>query len=1000
MPRESDGREAFLRASRSVPERLPVSTYRLQFNRGFTFRDAMAIAGYLDALGVTDIYCSPYFKAKAGSTHGYDIIDHRSINPEVGTEEDFSLLCAELRGRGMGLIMDIVPNHMSIASSRNAWWQDVLENGQASPHASYFDIDWKPVREVLEGKVILPILGDQYGRVLENQELRLSFGDGAFFILYYDHRLPLDPSTYPRILTHRQEELEDALGAGSPEYQEFLSIVTALRHLPDRTEEETEKVTERLREKEIIKKRLLALHEECPPFRDFIAENARLFNGAPGVPGSFDLLDGLLDAQVYRLSYWQVAIEEINYRRFFDINDLAAIRTEDPAVFVETHRMLLGHIEEKKITGLRVDHPDGLHNPREYLMRLQEECFVRIARAALGVGEEDPEVDAAIRDLYQQEIGRTPSLRTPFYIIGEKILTDGERLPEEWPLFGTTGYVFMNSVNGLFVNQEGARALTNLYSRFTRSTQRYPDLVYEKKRLIMESSMSSEINMLGHTLNRISESDRHSRDFTLNSLTAAIVEVIAFFPVYRTYADSTGVTDRDVRYIEAAISRARRHRRDLSGSIFDFLKDVLTLRFPEHAGEETRRQWLDFTLKFQQMTGPVMAKGLEDTVFYSFNRLVSLNEVGGNPDRFGTRLEVFHGQNIDRTKHWSHTMVATSTHDSKRSEDVRARINVLSELPDEWKDRVTRWGRMNRKHKTLIEGHPAPDRNDEFLIYQTLLGAWPMEEMHGPAFEAFLQRIKDYMLKAAKEAKTNTTWISPNEEYENALLRFVEGILGSRMFLEDFRPFQRKLHRFGMFNSLSQTLLKITSPGVPDFYQGTELWNLTLVDPDNRRPVDFGKAEGMLRELLADNRDPVELCRELLGNREDGRIKLHVTCKALNFRKKFRRLFLDGKYVPLSCTGEHDARVVSFMYDAGDFSCITVAPRLLAGILREEADPLGPLWSDTLLLLPPEKAEARYRDVFTGRTLHAEAGQNDVCLAIADVFSDFPVALLEEMPSR
>ncbi len=981
-----------------LPHRAPVSTYRLQFNSGFRFADAEAVSAYLNALGVTDIYSSPYFKAKEGSTHGYDVIDYQSINPEIGAEVDFVRFTAELGRLDMGLIMDIVPNHMSIAGGRNAWWRDVLENGPSSPFAPFFDIDWNPVREVLEDKVILPILGDFYGKVLENREISLSFEEGAFFIRYYEHRLPVDPSTYERILTHRGETFEEALGGEDPRFQEYLSIVTALKHLPTRTERDPDKATERLREKEVIKRRIWTLYDECPKFGLFVEENVRILNGTNGDIDSFDLLDELLASQVYRLTFWQVATEEINYRRFFDINDLAAVRNEDPEVFRESHGMVLGHVREGKITGMRADHPDGLHNPGEYFMRLQEECFIRLVEAELGLNGSEDAPAGEIRKAYRGLLEENPALSRPFYVVGEKILMESERMPEDWPVSGTTGYVFMNSANALFVNHANARLMTDIYHRFIRSKPHYPDLVYKKKKLIMQTSMASEINVLGHRLNRISESDRHFRDFTLNSLINAIVEVIALFPVYRTYADESGVNDRDVRYIEAAVSRARRRRRDLSASVFDFLRDVLTLGYPEKFSEAECREWLDFAMKFQQLTGPVMAKGLEDTVFYSFNRLASLNEVGGNPDRFGISPEAFHGQNIETAKHWPHTMVATSTHDSKRSEDVRARINVLSELPYHWRERLARWRSLNKRRKSKIEGRLAPGQNDEYLIYQTLLGAWPLGPLEGQKRETFIERVRQYAVKAAREAKANTTWINPDAEYENALIKFIDGIMASSDFIEDLLPFQKLLAHYGMFNSLSQTLLKITSPGVPDFYQGTELWTLTLVDPDNRRPVDYSLARRMLEELREREAggEPLELARDLLENKEDGRIKLYLTFKALNFRKEKKELFLSGDYAPLYAAGEQARRAVAFERGAQGASAITVVPRLVSGIISGEEDPVGDVWRGTFLLLPPDKEGALYRDVFTGRTLRAGAHEGRAALELSEVFAGFPVALLEE----
>lgn len=700
--------------------RIPVSTYRLQFNRQFKFSDAKNIVSYLHSLGISDIYASPYFKTREGSLHGYDIVDHNTLNPEIGTEDEFNELIQELRKYGIGQILDIVPNHMCIADKNNGWWMDVLENGPSSIYADFFDIDWEPVKKELVNKVLLPFLGDQYGKVLENQELKLIFEEGAFFVYYYDHRFPVRPLTYTHILEHRIDKIEHVLSSKNPYFVELLSIITALKHLPSYTETKHEKIIERHREKEVIKKRIWNLYSEAPEVKDFINDNVAIFNGIKGEPGSFDLLDKLLSEQVYRLSHWRVAAEEINYRRFFDINDLAAICMEKPAVFEETHKLIFKLIKEGKVTGLRVDHPDGLYNPSEYFCLLQRNCFFQKQLAYIrslkkdipkelieDLKEEIPiftgpsDIKSEILQRYNELLAGDPQAK-PFYIIGEKILTKDERMPEDWPIFSTTGYVFLNALNGIFVATENARAFDDYYAKFIKSKIDFQDVVYENKKLIMQVAMSSEVNTLGHYLNNISEKDRHTRDFTLNSLTSAIVEAIAFFPVYRTYINQSGVNDRDRRYIELAVAKAKRKNPAISGSVFDFLKDVLLLKYPDNISEEDKKERLAFVMRFQQITGPVMAKGIEDTAFYVYNRLISLNEVGGSPDRFGASLETFHGKNIERSKFWPNALIATSTHDSKRSEDVRARINVLSEMPEEWKESVIRWGRYNKKMKNLL----------------------------------------------------------------------------------------------------------------------------------------------------------------------------------------------------------------------------------------------------------------------------------------------------------
>ena len=639
---------------------------------------------------------------------------------------------------------------------------DVLENGLSSPYAMYFDIDWTPVKKELRSKVLLPILGDQYGNILEGQELKVVLEEGEFFVHYSEHRFPLEPRTYVLILEHRLQELQAGLPEGHADIAELLSIITALKHLPFPTETDTAKVEERYREKEVIKRRLSTLFSGSPEVRAHLEENQRLFNGTKGDPKSFDLLDGLLNQQIYRLSHWRVATEEINYRRFFDINGLGAIRMEHHDVFQATHQLIFRLIRDKSVTGLRVDHPDGLYNPAEYFHRLQRGCFTQQMIAPGGAGDPThltPQTELTLAERYDEAFLADPAYK-PFYIVGEKILAKSERMPEDWPIFSTTGYVFLNSVNGIFIDGNNAKAFDDVYEKFIRAKVNFLDIIYEKKQLVMAVGMSSEVNTLGHYLNDLSEKSRHTRDFTLNSLRRVIVEVIAALSVYRTYTNTWQASDRDVQYIEHAVSRAKRKNPAMSGSIFDFLKDVLMLRFPKDFKDEDKSAWLDFVLRFQQITGPVMAKGVEDTAFYVYNRLVSLNEVGGVPDRFGTSLETFHGQTIERVKNWPHALITTGTHDTKRSEDVRARINVLSEMPREWADRARSWARMNKKKKTVIDGVETPDRNEEYLLYQTLVGAWPIEPMEGNVSADFIQRIKDYMLKASREAKVNMREVS------------------------------------------------------------------------------------------------------------------------------------------------------------------------------------------------------------------------------------------------
>jgi len=1002
-----------LRADPRFLPRIPAATYRLQFNARFTFEDARTLLPYLDTLGVSDVYASSYLGARPGSMHGYDITNHNILNPEIGTPEEYDRFVAALQARGMGQILDVVPNHMGIAAGCNPWWNDVLENGPSSPYAEFFDVDWEPVKRQLANKVLLPILGDQYGRVLENQELVLEYALGSFSLRYYDTRLPIAPQSASHILTLRLDALTATLGEADLHLQEYHSIITALTNLPGRTERAPERIRERLREKEVIRRRLARLTEECAPIRDSIEETIRVFNGKRGDPRSFDLLDRLLDGQAYRLAHWRVAAEEINYRRFFDINELAAIRMENPAVFRETHRLILRLIAEGKVTGVRLDHPDGLFDPPSYFLTLQRERALQVIRAGSEPGEMEAAPDwvvamAQVGDAFDGRCQPDPTQLgcRPLYLLAEKILSRGERLPAHWAIHGTTGYEFLNLINGLFVDAANERAMTTAYGAFTGQRTSFADLAYESKRLIVRVSMSSELNVLGHALDRLSEKNRHSRDFTLNSLTDALREVIACFPVYRTYIDgrSPEVSLQDRACVEVAVAFAKRRNPTTNVSVFDFVRDTLLLRYPENADATYRQDQLAFVQKFQQLTSPVTAKGLEDTAFYRYHPLVSLNEVGGEPDRFGVAVEEFHRHCLARQEKWPASLSATSNHDTKRSEDVRARISVLSEIPQAWRQAVSRWHRWNRRHLSEVDGRPAPDRNDEYLLYQTLVGAWPILPQGPDEAAVFTSRIQQYMLKATKEAKLNTSWINPNEAYDEALKRFVAKILTpgpDKRFLMDFIAFHPRVARPGMVNSLAQTLLKITAPGVPDFYQGTELWDFSLVDPDNRRPVDFSSRMALLnglRERIVEG-DLAALARELVAHWEDGRIKMYTTHRALHCRRQSAELFQAGDYTPLQTAGASAHRVVAFARRRATRVVLTVVPRLTAALTDGGTRlPLGPeVWQDTCVELPRDLPAAAYTNLFTGATVKAPA-DDDRRLRVSDLLADLPIALMDTAP--
>jgi (1->4)-alpha-D-glucan 1-alpha-D-glucosylmutase len=643
--------------------RIPGCTYRVQLNKDFNFRDATAQVDYLHALGVTDIYASPFLAARPGSVHGYDIIDHGRLNPEIGTEGDLEALVAALRARDMGLVEDVVPNHMCIATSENPWWNDVLENGRSSPYAAFFDIDWQPPKAELHEKVLLPVLGAQYGRVLENQEISIAYEGGAFWARYGESRFPIGPRTILPLLEPMVDDIRRNHPADHPDLLELESIVTATTHLPKRWETEPERVRERMREKEIVKRRLDALVSGSGAVRDALERSLTAINGEKGTARSFDRLEALLADQAYRLSYWGVAAEEINYRRFFDINDLAAIRVEDPKVLEAVHAKTFQMLREGKVTGLRVDHVDGLYEPLRYLENLQHHPLAPPGEAGPPPPVENPPAVYRVDDPNSEAAARQPR-----YVVVEKILTGPETLPTNWPVAGTTGYEFMNQVNGLFVDPIGARSIERFYQRLREDGASFEDLLYESKKLILRTAMSSELFVLGTRLDRISEQHRWSRDFTHPSLQFALGEVIACFPVYRTYvlADSSELSPGDRQHVSRAIRDAKRRNRSTSESIFDFIADVLLLRDPEGLTDAERAERREFVLRLQQLTGPVMAKGLEDTAFYRYFPLASLNEVGGRPGGGGVDVDRFHTWNLRRAAQWPHGLSATATHDTKR----------------------------------------------------------------------------------------------------------------------------------------------------------------------------------------------------------------------------------------------------------------------------------------------------------------------------------------------
>ncbi|MDB4966363.1 MAG: malto-oligosyltrehalose synthase [Myxococcales bacterium] len=929
--------------------RHPISTYRLQITPSFSFTDAAQLVPYLKELGVTDVYISPPFSAAPGSTHGYDVVDHNVVRDELGGPEGYDTLCRAAAEAGLGQLLDFVPNHMGIGPT-NPWWNEVLENGPSSVYAPYFDVEWHPIKRELANRVLVPVLGDQYGDVLERGELKLTREGGAFFVKYWDHCFPIAPRQVPLLIGHRLDSLRAELGAADVNLQELESIITALEKLAPRDEVSPEAVAERAREKEVAKRRLHSLFESCPRIAAFVDENVAIYNGTPGDARSYDLLDQLLDAQAYRLAHWRVAGEEINYRRFFDINSLAAIRMEDERVFDDTHRLVFQLIRDGKVTGLRIDHPDGLYAPSAYFRRLQEEL-------------------------------------DGIYVVVEKILEGHEKMPASWQVDGTTGYEFLNAVNGLFVDGRNATAFSEIYQRFSGLTERWQDLVVDRKRRLMRSSMASEISMLSHRLNRLSESNRRTRDFTLSALTSALSDFVARMPIYRTYVegkDAASIEQRDRQYIESTIRAAKRSSRELNRSLYDFLRSILLLENPT---EES----LEFVRKLQQVTGPVTAKAIEDTAFYVYNRLVALNEVGGDPQKFGVPVEEFHQHNLERLRDWPGSLNTTATHDTKRGEDVRLRIDALSEIPVEWEQHLLRWGQLAVSFKSDLDGEPAPDANDELLLYQTLIGTFPDD---GRIDDDYRARIGQYLDKALKEAKVHSSWTNPDEAYEKATRDFADALLSSAPFLADFVPFAQRIAAAARISSLSQVALKVAAPGVPDVYQGCELWDLSLVDPDNRRPVDYAwrakLLESLTRRLAEGPEARLALARELSEPNAlvDGRAKLLLVREALRFRRDHGPLFLQGEYVPLAVEGPDAAHVIAFARQHDEERVVCIVPRLTLQ-LSNRGRGRG-LAGVTARVRLPDGCRQTLVDVVTGRRHDAVDG----ALEVSAVWGDFPVGLL------
>jgi (1->4)-alpha-D-glucan 1-alpha-D-glucosylmutase len=879
------------------------ATYRLQLHANFTFDDAAGLSDYLSELGITHLYCSPYLQAARGSTHGYDVTDHTRPNAELAGEEGLRRFVAALRAANLGQVLDIVPNHMAISSPENWWWADVLENGPSSHFASYFDVEWEPPEARLRNTVLIPILRDHYGRVLEAGEMEIVRRGAEFQIRYGENMYPVSPSSLGPLLGRAARQ------SGS---DTLAFLADAFSGLPRPTATDRASVRRRHRDKAVLREQLRRLLDENAFAATAVDQVISDMNGDP------DALHTLLEMQNYRLAWWRSADRDLGYRRFFDVDTLIGLRVEDEQVFEDTHLRVLEWVHEGVLDGLRIDHPDGLRDPLEYFERLR----------------------AAAPDTW---------------VVAEKILEPGEKLPHEWPIAGTTGYDFLNRVMGLFVDPDGETPLTEFYQEFTGQTVDYRRAVRDKKVQVLREVLGSDVSRLTNVLLQICEQHRRHRDYTRHQLTDALREFVAWFPVYRTYIQPYAgkISDSDRRVIEVAACAAMKERPDVEATLFEFLRDLLTLVVTGDLEKE-------FVARFQQLTGPAMAKGLEDTAFYTYNRFIALNEVGGDPSRFGTSVAEFHDAADMTQREWPLTMLATDTHDTKRGEDVRARLALLSEQPVSWMDAVRRWSALTQPYRR----GELPDRNTEYFFYQTLVGAWPV----------CTERLTAYMEKVSREAKAHTSWTSPQPEYDAALRHFVSASLGNAAFMDDVRRFVERLMEPGRINSLAQTLIKLTSPGIPDLYQGAELWALNLVDPDNRRPVDYTTR----REALASVKS---LTPQAIWQRADeGLPKMWVTHAALQVRRRRRDAFsAHSLYTPLYAQGPLAGRVVAFQ--RGE-SVVTIVPRLVMTAARR--------WSGTTVRI----AAGIWDNVITGKRV------NEGDIDVGDLWRDFPVALLERIDSR
>lgn len=952
--------------------RIPIATYRLQLTAAFGFEQALEIISYLADLGISDIYASPIFKARKGSLHGYDVVDQNQINPDLGTKDDFRNLMEAVKARGLGWIQDIVPNHMAYCQENALLW-DVLEKGESSGYFNFFDIFWDHPCGDLRGRLLAPFLGKMYYEALEGGEIKLEIAPDGLVARYYDLKLPLKPESVQEILYGALTEVGSGLGAGLDE--------------------------------DDLKRGLWEIYSWDEDFKELFDSALGKINGIRGKPESFDALDRILSDQRFKLSFWKVASQEVNYRRFFTINEIIALRSDLDEVFYHTHSLILDMAARGDVTGLRIDHIDGLRDPAAYLRKLRE-------------------------------------IAGDKYIVVEKILSREERLPS-WPIQGTTGYDFLNILGGVLVNREAGGDFERIYSGFTSLNMSYGETVYQKKKAVLEKEMAGDVENLSFILKKISAGDRHGRDITHAGLTNALAEIMAIFPVYRTYGSSEGFRPEDRSILTDVIRRAKDRNPELKKEL-EFVKHYLLLETGEMEekkgnlsegggkggsrkngvnSEETRerrnsadglgtdrnevpgKDRSQFLLRLQQFTGPLMAKGFEDTLLYNYNRLISLNEVGGSPDRFGATPDEFHNFLTERAMLWPASMNATATHDTKRGEDARARINVLSEIPEEWQRALEAWSSMNKGKKKEVKGRRLPGKDDEYFLYQTLLGSLPFYADEYPSFE---ERAVDYLIKAAREAKVHSGWEKPDTYYEEAMTTFFNDILrraGDNPFPSYLWKLLRKVEHHGILNSLAQTLIKITAPGVPDFYQGTELWDLSFVDPDNRRPVDFKIRKAYLEDIMErEGKDMAGLVSELLYLARDGRVKMFLIHRALKARRVLSELFLHGDYLPIYAQGSRRKNIIAFARrskeDSGTWA-LTIIPRITTDLVDLGEYPMGiGIWKDTFLALP-EGAPEQWVNALTGEKIVEEGkkGRHEAVgsggkLLLGKALSKFPVALL------